>query len=452
MSHNAFIHVEVEGKLVNVDAVNVDDIDDRSGSANVFAYISCDSEAYNGNFDASDVFRIAVNQPRANIIILYSEISDHCTVQGLDTAPAINGILTTTEAMAATMLAGLGLTEDSQGSVTILPDLNAYTNSSNEDNFTNGFGQASTTAVAMIILYSITGIITALFVVIIVTGAVRAHRHPERYGPRTIIGRGRQSRARGIARAMLDTLPIVKFGDRDAPNTAKDPTRADIEMTPGTTDGQADSQPRSDAVPPAAPATDAVAASEDETATSPANADGTDQEGQLGCSICTEDFIKGEDIRVLPCNHKFHPGCVDPWLLNVSGTCPLCRIDLRPAAEEGEGADGTSSAADGELPPPLAGERRDSAAGLAHDGGPSSLRRDTIAQLRRMAALPHEDRIVALRRYMQERDRRGDGQEDEGERRGLARRLRERFRVRTERRGAVEDVEPNRRRNSIPRL
>jgi hypothetical protein len=26
---------------------------------------------------------------------------------------------------------------------------------------------------------------------------------------------------------------------------------------------------------------------------------------------------------VLPCQHKYHPNCIDPWLLNVSGTCPL---------------------------------------------------------------------------------------------------------------------------------
>ena len=37
----------------------------------------------------------------------------------------------------------------------------------------------------------------------------------------------------------------------------------------------------------------------------------------------TEDFVKGQDIRVLPCDDKFHPECVDPWFLNVSGTCPL---------------------------------------------------------------------------------------------------------------------------------
>jgi hypothetical protein len=43
----------------------------------------------------------------------------------------------------------------------------------------------------------------------------------------------------------------------------------------------------------------------------------------LVCPICTDEFIRGEDVRLLPCNHKFHPDCIDPWLVNVSGTCPL---------------------------------------------------------------------------------------------------------------------------------
>ncbi|KAK4174537.1 hypothetical protein QBC36DRAFT_333409 [Triangularia setosa] len=47
------------------------------------------------------------------------------------------------------------------------------------------------------------------------------------------------------------------------------------------------------------------------------------------CAICTEDFVEGRDVRKLPCGHIFHPPCVDPWLLQFSVTCPLCRVDLQ---------------------------------------------------------------------------------------------------------------------------
>lgn len=437
MSHNSFVNIEVPGHIVNIDASNADETSGRDQ----FSYISCDPSAYTDEtLDASDVFRIAVNQPRANIVILYSETSDHCTVQGLDSLPVINGILTTIEAMAATMLADLNLTSDSPGSVSILPDLNAYTNSSSNNGFSNDLDRSPTTAVAMIILYSITGVITALFVVIIVTGAVRAHRHPERYGPRTIIGgRGRQSRARGVARAMLDTLPIVKFGDRLDPahnHPAKE--GQDVEMNASRTDQST------------TPNADAASTADDANAV-PKNPDGTDAEGHLGCSICTEDFTKGEEVRVLPCNHKFHPDCVDPWLLNVSGTCPLCRIDLRPQDSAQAGEDGVTAEGEGGLAPPLAGGVGDRNASVSggvavneqghHAAQSHGLRRDTIANLRRLArsgGSSSEDRIAALRRYRQENRamaaaaRAAGDHTDEGERRGLTRRLRERFHIRTE--------------------
>ncbi|KAK0118609.1 hypothetical protein ONS96_011699 [Cadophora gregata f. sp. sojae] len=48
------------------------------------------------------------------------------------------------------------------------------------------------------------------------------------------------------------------------------------------------------------------------------------------CAICISDFVADEEVRVLPCNHRYHPECIDPWLLNISGTCPVCRYDLRP--------------------------------------------------------------------------------------------------------------------------
>jgi len=61
--------------------------------------------------------------------------------------------------------------------------------------------------------------------------AIRAIRHPERYGPRT--GEGEfassfpgQSRARGLTRAILDTFPVVKFG-METPQSKQD---KDVEM------------------------------------------------------------------------------------------------------------------------------------------------------------------------------------------------------------------------------
>jgi hypothetical protein len=41
------------------------------------------------------------------------------------------------------------------------------------------------------------------------------------------------------------------------------------------------------------------------------------------CSICTEDFLDRENVRILPCAHIYHQRCVDSWLLDFSGTCPL---------------------------------------------------------------------------------------------------------------------------------
>lgn len=32
-------------------------------------------------------------------------------------------------------------------------------------------------------------------------------------------------------------------------------------------------------------------------------------------------------LRVLPCLHEFHRGCVDPWLL-LQQTCPLCKHNI----------------------------------------------------------------------------------------------------------------------------
>jgi len=210
-----------------------------------------------------------------------------------------------------------------------------------ENNVDDG-GRTPSTSVALIILYSITGIITALFLLIIVTGAIRAHRHPERYGPRPAarFGRPRQSRAKGLARAVLDTLPIVPFG-ANREDTEKP---ADVEMHDQATNAGAES-PQSRPATKEGPlvATEgglvgiASSAPTDEPAGSREERDEPATQPDLDlnqCPVCLEDFEEGQEVRVLPCHHNFHPDCIDPWLLNVSGSCPMCRIDLHPVQEE----------------------------------------------------------------------------------------------------------------------
>lgn len=478
---------------MQVNALNVHNI-----PGNTIAYISCDDtpSAYPGYLTPSVVLTFALagagsSKTFPEAIILYSQKSLHCNFT-IQSDPPVPYIFTTIDPVVAASIANLQPGASSPGTVQIEPNLNSFSSDNGSTSAGGGFngngflgGPSPTTAVAMIILYSITGIITALFIIIIITGAVRAHRHPERYGPRASgAGRAGQSRAKGIARAMLATLPIVKFGDQET-TTPKPPTGdADVEMnssgrpTPDQTEvltsGSAVPKgPEGEAGDEASPAQPQPTAGDDKGSENQvdnaavaagashvhsSNADGTQEDGTLVCSICTEDFTRGEEVRVLPCNHKFHPECVDPWLLNVSGTCPLCRIDLRPAVADGEAAENEiAMAEDGTaaLPPPLGMDvtDRQPAVDVASDFGPG--RRDSMPSLIHMRDTTNpQERIAALRHLRNASRLLPQSEASTASRQTVTSRLRDRFRIRTTRarEPSVDDTEEERRGSDARRL
>ncbi|KAF8658285.1 hypothetical protein AX16_002059 [Volvariella volvacea WC 439] len=254
---------------------------------------------------------------------------------------------------------------------------------------TAGNGSSPNTALAMIILYAITGCVSALFCIVIISGAIRAIRHPERYGPRTQFNEDgmmvQQSRARGLARAVLDTFPIVKFGSntqdaaiprhkdpenqrdsdvsrpqvvelRDVATSANVAAAGDQAGTTmgsssgaaggsGAAEGSARRVDDSAEQPSSSRGAGASTSRENDEAAQPpprpsqSNVDSTRQTrtdvqpesmGRETCPICIVDFEEGDDLRQLPCEgkHRFHQQCVDPWLLELSSSCPLCRQDF----------------------------------------------------------------------------------------------------------------------------
>ena len=303
------------------------------------AFISCEPIDYStGNIDSQRIINLAVNNGRPVAIVLYSVYASSCSFSPTDdfSFTMMYTMLSANQSQA--IVTGLQRNDPPYPSTTIIVNqktVNGSSGSSGSSGSDNNNipGKSPTTAVAMIILYSITGIITALFLVIIIVGAIRAHRHPERYGPRRVIGSPRQSRAKGIARAMLETIPIVKFGDQEEDKPAEQGRDIELAHTgaPHTETTAEAEEPReqaatsqSDAAEGAGPdivITEAATGSEKIRDGAEENTYKTDN--GLACSVCTDDFAKGQDVRVLPCKHKFHPECIDPWLLNVSGTCPL---------------------------------------------------------------------------------------------------------------------------------
>ncbi|EED18541.1 RING finger domain protein, putative [Talaromyces stipitatus ATCC 10500] len=451
LDYSSFQRFDIQGILYQTTPSNTASVTPQN-----IALISCDPSAYTGYLHVadtvSDVVTLSSGGPAA--VLLYSVQSNHCNYTVNDPRVTYFNVFTIVNSTAAQLfLSNLPSTNDTvTAGITADMSTSSATTFGSGNSTSSGAGgtvSSSTTAVAMIILYTITGIITALFLGIIITGAVRAHRHPERYGPRNVTGRPRQSRAKGIARAMLETIPIVKFGDDK--DDGVDAAKRDLEMASRNDEASTHTSETGhegvlahDATTTTTTPTNEVAhphPEPDQVTTAPAAAPHSVAEtGNNNCPICTDDFVKGQDVRLLPCNHQFHPECIDPWLINVSGTCPLCRIDLNPVnSETAEDAD--SNTEEGEtqhidaVDPSNNQTSINSNANYRHSRGLAGY----LSDVRRARNAPVEERIEALRRLREshQRQQEDDSAEDsQGRRRHLAMRLRDRFRIRTRQHGS----------------
>ncbi|EEF50227.1 E3 ubiquitin-protein ligase RING1-like [Ricinus communis] len=53
---------------------------------------------------------------------------------------------------------------------------------------------------------------------------------------------------------------------------------------------------------------------------------------EVVCAVCKDEFVIDVDVKILPCNHFFHPDCILPWLNSDHNSCPLCRFHLLPTS------------------------------------------------------------------------------------------------------------------------
>lgn len=53
-----------------------------------------------------------------------------------------------------------------------------------------------------------------------------------------------------------------------------------------------------------------------------------DSNETLECAICSENFIIGDEKKILRCQHGFHSECLSPWLKRKNN-CPVCRQSIQ---------------------------------------------------------------------------------------------------------------------------
>ncbi|CAG8541312.1 12062_t:CDS:2 [Racocetra fulgida] len=136
---------------------------------------------------------------------------------------------------------------------------------------------------------------------------------------------GQSQKHVGIAKTVLESFPVYLFSLRNNPDANKDlESGKDIKDTESK-EMQIDDKNN-------------IPLNELSQETNGSNSNNSISnkvtEEQLTCPICLGDFESGEELRILPCHHQYHTSCIDPWLLEISTLCPMCKADYTSWNEE----------------------------------------------------------------------------------------------------------------------
>jgi hypothetical protein len=93
------------------------------------------------------------------------------------------------------------------------------------------------------------------------------------------------------------------------------------------------------------------------------------------CTICLGEYVEGEMLRTLPCDHVFHAVCIDRWLLS-NKKCVLCQQNI-DTAQNVKGHTSADEVARGEGTP----LRVSAAAVTDGSGSPSPQQMDGLAAI-----------------------------------------------------------------------
>lgn len=144
-----------------------------------------------------------------------------------------------------------------------------------------------------------------------------------------------------VPKEMIDTMPITIYGvSAPKPLKAKGTfdskyehsrkfSKSDDRKSSKSDRNSIKSDDQSAAPSPTAPThSSAESTTVDPIQSAPPPVDGFDQSS---CAICLDDYvINTTPVRHLPCNHIYHPHCIDPFLQTRSSLCPLCKRTVLP--------------------------------------------------------------------------------------------------------------------------